>query len=74
MVAPSDIDGLPPADLKDSLLKLPDENAERRRVIAELREEIGRQLRVIRSPQGQREIFRCPAPFDASPLRRPRSV
>jgi len=36
MVAPPDIDGLPPADLKQLLLKLLEENAEQRRVVAGL--------------------------------------
>jgi hypothetical protein len=122
MVAPPDIDGLPPVDLKELPLKLPEGNAEQRRVIAELREEIarlkglkgrpsikqpsgieslpvwsvmgcrihryrrpneplphgkvplGRQLRVIPSPQGLREYFRSPALFETGPLRRPRSA
>ena len=42
MVAPPDIDGLPPADLKQLVLKLLEENAEQGRVIVELREEIAR--------------------------------
>jgi len=122
MVAPPDIDGLPPADPKDLLLRLLEQNSEQRRVIAALRDEIarlkglkgqpsieqprgmesppvwsvkgyrirrdrhpdeplprdkvplGRQLRVIRFPQGQQECFRCPAPFETGPLGRLRSV
>jgi hypothetical protein len=42
MVAPPDIDGLPPAELKQLVLKLLEENAEQKRVITELREEIAR--------------------------------
>ena len=42
MVAPPDIDRLPPAELKQLLLKLLEENAEQKRAIAELREEIAR--------------------------------
>jgi hypothetical protein len=42
MVAPPEIDGLPPAQPKQLPLKLLEENAEQRRVIAELREEIAR--------------------------------
>ncbi len=42
MVAPSDINGLPPAELRQLVAKLLEENAEQRRVIAELREEITR--------------------------------
>ena len=42
MVAPPDIDGLPPAELKLLVLKLLAENGEQQRVIAELREEIAR--------------------------------
>jgi hypothetical protein len=44
MVAPPEIDGLPPAELKQLLLKLLEQNAEQTRVIAELREEIARTL------------------------------
>ncbi len=42
MVVPPDIDGVPPAELKQLLLKLLQENAEQKRVITELREEIAR--------------------------------
>jgi hypothetical protein len=42
VVAPPDIDGLPPAELKQLLLQLLEENAEQKRVIAEQREEIAR--------------------------------
>ena len=42
MVVPPDIDGLPPAELKQLVLRLLEENAEQKRVIAELREEIAR--------------------------------
>ena len=42
VVAPPDIDGLPPAELKQLMLKLLEENAEQTRVIAELREEVAR--------------------------------
>ena len=42
MVAPPDIDGLSLAELKQLLLKVLEENAEQKRVIAEQREEIAR--------------------------------
>ena len=42
MVVPPDIDGLPPAELRQLLLKLLAENAELKRQNAELREEIAR--------------------------------
>jgi transposase IS66 family protein len=42
VVVPPDIDGLPPAELKQLVLRLLEENAEQKRVIAELREEIAR--------------------------------
>jgi len=42
VVAPPDIDGLSPAELKQLMLTLPQENAAQKRVIAELREEIAR--------------------------------
>jgi hypothetical protein len=42
MVVPPDIDGLPPAELRQLLLKLLEENAELKRQNAELREEIAR--------------------------------
>lgn len=42
MVVPPDIDGLPPAELKQLVVKLLEENAEQRRVIAELRDEVAR--------------------------------
>ena len=42
VVAPPDIDGLSPAELKQLVLALLQENAEQKRVIAELREEIAR--------------------------------
>jgi hypothetical protein len=42
VAVPPDIDSLPPAELKQLLLKLPEENAEQKRVIAELRDEIAR--------------------------------
>lgn len=42
MVAASDIDGLPAAELRQLVAKLLEENAEQKRVIAELREEIAR--------------------------------
>ena len=42
MVAPPDIDGLSPAELKQLVEKLLQENAEQRRVIEELREEVTR--------------------------------
>jgi Transposase IS66 family len=42
VVVPPDIDGLPPAELKQLLLKLLEENAEQKRMIGELREEIAR--------------------------------
>jgi hypothetical protein len=42
MVVPPDIDGLPPAELKQVLVKLLEENAEQKRVIAELRDEVAR--------------------------------
>ena len=42
MVVPPDIDGLPPAELKQLVLKLLEENAELRRVITELRDEVAR--------------------------------
>lgn len=42
MVAPPDIDGLSPSELKQLLLALVEENAEQKRVISELREEVAR--------------------------------
>jgi Transposase IS66 family len=42
MVAPPDIDGVPPDELKQLVVKLLEENAEQRRVIAELRDEVAR--------------------------------
>jgi hypothetical protein len=42
VVAPPDIDGLPPAELKQLVLRLLEENAAQKRVIAALREEIAR--------------------------------
>jgi Transposase IS66 family len=42
VVVPPAIDGLPPAELKQLVLRLLEENAEQKRVIAELREEIAR--------------------------------
>jgi hypothetical protein len=42
VVAPPDIDGLPPAELKQLVLRLLEENAAQKRVIAELREAIAR--------------------------------
>ena len=42
VVVPPDIDGLPPAELKQLVVKLLEENAEQKRVIAELREEVAR--------------------------------
>jgi hypothetical protein len=42
VVAPPDIDGLSPAELKQLVEKLLQENAEQRRVIGELREEVTR--------------------------------
>ena len=52
VVAPPDIDGLPPAELKLLLLKLLEKNAEQARVIAELREEIAR----LKGPKGRPPI------------------
>ena len=42
MVVPAEIDGLPSAELKQLLLTLLEENAEQKRVIAELHEEVAR--------------------------------
>lgn len=42
MVVSPEIDGLPPAELKQLLVRLLEENAEQKRIIAELREEIAR--------------------------------
>jgi hypothetical protein len=42
VVAPPDIDGLPPAELKQLVVRLLEENAEQRRVIAGLRDEVAR--------------------------------
>ena len=42
MVVPPEIDGLSPAELKQLVLKLVEQNAEQKGVIAELREEIAR--------------------------------
>ncbi len=42
MVFAPDLDGLQPAELKQLLLKLLEQNAEQQRLIAELREEIAR--------------------------------
>jgi Transposase IS66 family len=42
MVIPPEIDGLPSAELKQLVVKLLEQNAEQKRVIAELREEIAR--------------------------------
>jgi hypothetical protein len=42
VVAPPDIDGLPPTELKQLVVRLLEENAEQRRVIAGLRDEVAR--------------------------------
>jgi hypothetical protein len=42
VVVPPDVNGLPRAELKQLVLKLLEESAEQRRVIAELREEVAR--------------------------------
>ena len=42
VVAPPDVDGLSPAELKQLVLTLLHENAEQKRVLAELREEVAR--------------------------------
>ena len=52
-VAPPGIDGLPPAELQQSLLKLLEENAEQERVIGEPHEEIARLKGLKRRPSIQ---------------------
>lgn len=47
--APPNADGLPPAELQQLLLKLLEENAEQRRVIAELRDDTAR-LKGLKGP------------------------
>ena len=62
MVAPPDIDGLPPAGLTQLLLKLPKENAEQRRVGAEMRREIARLKRLKGRPSIKPPAAWRPAP------------
>jgi Transposase IS66 family len=51
VVSPPDIDGLPPAELKQLVLRLLEENAEQKRVIADLREAVARLKRLKGRPR-----------------------